>query len=134
MTLDAEGGVSEVILRDRRHLSDHGTVIVTLAIDRATGEIIYGPDLTSRGFLHPEDAEELFGETDVTPGYLLDSEGNFRIDPVVAEDRADALYQALLDAQNQRLADEAALYEAYLEFDAASEMDEYDEEALDDFY
>ncbi len=58
----SEGGVSEVILRDRRHLADNGTVIVTVGIDRATGEIIYGPDLISRGFLHPEDSEELFDE------------------------------------------------------------------------
>ncbi len=56
----SEGGVSEFILRDRRHLADNGTVIVTVGIDRASGEIIYGPDLISRGFLHPEDSEELF--------------------------------------------------------------------------
>jgi ribonuclease J len=58
----SEGGVSEFILRDRRHLADNGTVIVTVGLDRATGEIIFGPDLISRGFLHPEDSEELFDE------------------------------------------------------------------------
>jgi len=56
----SEGGVSEFILRDRRHLADNGTTIVTVGLDRATGEIVYGPDLISRGFLHPEDSEELF--------------------------------------------------------------------------
>jgi ribonuclease J len=58
----SEGGVSEFILRDRRHLADNGTVVVTVAIDRATGDILYGPDLISRGFLHPEDFEDLFEE------------------------------------------------------------------------
>jgi ribonuclease J len=58
----SEGGVSEVILRDRRHLADNGTVIITVSIDRATGEVLYGPDLISRGFLHPEDSESLFVE------------------------------------------------------------------------
>ena len=58
----SEGGVSHLILRDRRHLADHGTVIVTVGVDRATGEVLYGPDLISRGFLHPEDSEELFVE------------------------------------------------------------------------
>lgn len=54
------GGVSDVVLRDRRHLSQDGTVIVTLSMDRSTGEIVSGPDLLSRGFLHPEDSNELF--------------------------------------------------------------------------
>ena len=56
----SESGVSEFILRDRRHLADNGTVVVTVGLDRSNGEIIYGPDLISRGFLHPEQADELF--------------------------------------------------------------------------
>lgn len=54
------GGVSDVVLRDRRHLSQDGTVIVTVSMDRSTGEILAGPDMLSRGFLHPEDSSELF--------------------------------------------------------------------------
>ncbi len=71
----SEGGVSEVILRDRRHLADNGTVIVTVALDRATGEVLYGPDLISRGFLHPEDAEDLFEEAGRRVMETLDSMG-----------------------------------------------------------
>lgn len=71
----SEGGVSEVILRDRRHLADNGTVIVTVGIDRATGEIIYGPDLISRGFLHPEDSEELFQEASRLVAEALENMG-----------------------------------------------------------
>jgi ribonuclease J len=54
------GGVSDVVLRDRRHLSQDGTVIVTVSMDRSNGEILSGPDLMSRGFLHPEDSAEMF--------------------------------------------------------------------------
>ncbi len=54
------GGVSDVVLRDRRHLSQDGTVIVTVSMDRSNGEILAGPDLLSRGFLLPEDSNELF--------------------------------------------------------------------------
>jgi ribonuclease J len=57
------GGVSDVVLRDRRHLSQDGTVIVTITMDRSTGEVMAGPDLLSRGFLHPEDSNELFEVT-----------------------------------------------------------------------
>ncbi len=54
------GGVSDVVLRDRRHLAQDGTVIVTVSMDRSTCEVLAGPDLLSRGFLHPEDSSELF--------------------------------------------------------------------------
>lgn len=56
------GGVSDVVLRDRRHLAQDGTVIVTVSMDRSTGEVLAGPDLLSRGFLRPEDSGELFEE------------------------------------------------------------------------
>lgn len=54
------GGVSDVVLRDRRHLSQDGTVVVTMTMDRSTGEILAGPDWLSRGFLKPEDSSEIF--------------------------------------------------------------------------
>lgn len=45
------GDVGEMILRDRRRLSEHGIVMVLLAVDEQTGETIYGPDIVSRGFV-----------------------------------------------------------------------------------
>ena len=54
------GGVSDVVLRDRKHLSTDGTVIVTMTMDRGTGEVLSGPEWLSRGFLKPEDSNEIF--------------------------------------------------------------------------
>jgi ribonuclease J len=45
------GDVGEIVLRDRRRLSGHGMVIVLLAVDKQTGETVYGPDIISRGFV-----------------------------------------------------------------------------------
>jgi ribonuclease J len=45
------GDVDEVVLRDRRRLSEDGVVILLLAVDEQTGEITYGPDIVSRGFV-----------------------------------------------------------------------------------
>jgi ribonuclease J len=45
------GELSDVVLRDRQHLSRDGVVIVALTLDRATGSIVAGPDVISRGFV-----------------------------------------------------------------------------------
>lgn len=52
------------------------------------------------------DADQLVWENDETPAYLLDSEGRFVADPAVPEERAEALYEALLTAENQELISE----------------------------
>jgi hypothetical protein len=51
------------------------------------------------------DADELLYESDKTPPYLLDSEGYPSVDPVAPTDRAQALYAALLDAENESLSE-----------------------------
>ena len=47
--LEVAGSVQGVI-RDRQHLAEDGVVVVTLAVDLRTGEIVQGPDLDSHGF------------------------------------------------------------------------------------
>jgi len=43
------GEVGDVVLRDRRHLSEDGLVLAVLAIGQQSGDIVAGPDLVSRG-------------------------------------------------------------------------------------
>lgn len=43
------GDVGRAVLKERRALSEEGVVAVTMAIDEATGIIIYGPEIVSRG-------------------------------------------------------------------------------------
>ncbi len=45
------GDVEEMVLKDRRRLSEHGIVIVLLGMDRNTSERVYGPEIISRGFV-----------------------------------------------------------------------------------
>lgn len=53
------GEVTQVVLRDRRRLATDGVIICTVVVDRETGELIAGPDLISRGFVDPAEADIL---------------------------------------------------------------------------
>jgi ribonuclease J len=52
-------GVTHAVLRDRRRMADEGVLIVTVAIDAETGEVIAGPDILSRGVFDGEDPHDL---------------------------------------------------------------------------
>jgi ribonuclease J len=53
------GDVGDVVLRDRRHLSEDGMVLAVMAIHQQSGEIVAGPDLISRGFMRDQEEEEV---------------------------------------------------------------------------
>ena len=46
------GDVGYSVLRDRKHLNDDGVVVATVILDKKSGAILSGPDITQRGFLH----------------------------------------------------------------------------------
>ncbi len=56
------GDVGNVVLRDRRHLSEDGLVIVAATVDARTGMILSGPELVSRGFVYVRENEKLMDE------------------------------------------------------------------------
>ena len=53
------GDVGDVVIRDRRHLSEGGMVLAVMAIHQQSGELVAGPDLISRGFILAEESEEV---------------------------------------------------------------------------
>ena len=53
------GDVGNVVLRDRQHLSQDGLIIVVLTLNGATGEVVAGPDVISRGFVYVKDSENI---------------------------------------------------------------------------
>ena len=53
------GDVGQIVLRDRKVLSQDGILMAVLTIDKETGQPLAGPDIVSRGFVYMHDAEEL---------------------------------------------------------------------------
>lgn len=56
------GDVGSIVLRDRKHLAEDGIIVVNVAIDSVTREVVSGPDVVSRGFVYVKESEELMNE------------------------------------------------------------------------
>lgn len=56
------GDISEVVLRDRRHLAQDGMLVVILGVDRQSLEITVGPDIVARGFVFMDGEDDVMDE------------------------------------------------------------------------
>jgi len=65
------GDVGEIVLRDRKHLSQDGILTVVVTMERETGSVIAGPDIISRGFVYVRESEALIeGAREIVKGAL----------------------------------------------------------------
>jgi len=56
------GDVGSIVLRDRKMLSQEGILIVSLTVDKATSQVVAGPEIYSRGFVYVRESESLLDE------------------------------------------------------------------------
>lgn len=56
------GDVGNIVLRDRRQLSQDGIIIVVVTMERESGHVVAGPDIVSRGFVYVRESEALMVE------------------------------------------------------------------------
>jgi len=77
------GDVADIVLRDRRHLSQDGFVLAVIGINQQTGDVVSGPDLVSRGLAVEEDVQLYLEEA---RGLILET-----LQQVARESRTDSL-------------------------------------------
>ena len=64
------GDVGHLVLKDRKHLSQDGMVVVIIGISHSSGELIYGPDIVTRGFVFVDESQDYL---DATRQVVLDT-------------------------------------------------------------
>ncbi len=57
------GDVGTTVLRDRHHLSQDGFLVALVTLDAHTGEIVFGPEIITRGFVYTQVAGDLIEGT-----------------------------------------------------------------------
>ena len=67
------GDVGNIVLKDRKHLAEDGLIAVVMTIDGASGDIMAGPDIVTRGFVYVREAEQLIIDAKRVVCEVLDS-------------------------------------------------------------
>ncbi len=66
------GDVGNIVLRDRRQLSQDGIIIVVVTINKESGDVVAGPDIVSRGFVYVRESEQLMDKAREKVGEALE--------------------------------------------------------------
>ncbi len=88
--------VHEMVLRERRYLSEDGFVMVILRLNRFTGELIGEPEIVTRGFVLVEQSEELMS-------IVRDKVVSLTAETSLEEKRDPELFNAILRKELKRL-------------------------------
>jgi ribonuclease J len=87
------GDVGRIVLRDRKHLSEDGMIVVIIGLNMTTGAIIYGPDIVSRGFVFEDESQEYLEDARKVVAFALEEiNAEMRCD---GEEVKTAVHQAL---------------------------------------
>ena len=95
------GDVGNIVLRDRQQLSESGLLVVSVTLASATGEVVAGPEINSRGFVYVKDAEELFTDLENHVIMNLDSirgrgiTDQNKMKSLIRDDLADFLWKKM---------------------------------------
>lgn len=98
------GDVGNIVLRDRKHLSEDGLIVVVITTEKETGNVIAGPDIISRGFVYVRESEDLMETARELAKNALESYGGRRKNDWAAKKTVirDALRNYLYEKTKRR--------------------------------
>lgn len=95
--------VEDIIIRDRRHLSEDGFVIPIITIGKHSGRCEGLPEIVSRGFVSFDEGSELLGQARTIVSKTLDNSSNEeRTDWGVMQEKIRADLKRFLNKQTSR--------------------------------
>lgn len=62
VTGESIGDIDHDVMRERSQLARNGILLIDISVDKLTGRLLHEPEIITRGFVSPEDAEELLPE------------------------------------------------------------------------
>lgn len=96
------GDIGDVVLRDRRQLSQDGVVIAVMTVDRRTGKPTGRPDLISRGFVDGHDEPVMEGAREQLFRTLQHMHSSATAEPMYIQNKARDALQKYLYQQTKR--------------------------------
>ncbi len=93
------GDVGNIVLRDRKHLSQDGLIVVVITTEKETGQVIAGPDIISRGFVYVRESEDLIDKVrEIVKTTIVKCEGKNRNDwaskkSIIKDELRDYLFE-----------------------------------------
>jgi ribonuclease J len=94
--------VEDLIIHDRRHLSEEGLVLTVIAINRHTGELESPPEIVTRGFVTPEDGDLVEQARTIVTRTLESSSGEERTDYSLIKAKISADLKRFINKQTAR--------------------------------
>ncbi len=88
------GDVGTTVLRERHHLSEDGFLVAVLTLDAHTGEVVFGPEIITHGFVYLEKSEEIIaGAREVMLGALKKGGSGAALSVKLKDELSRYLYQ-----------------------------------------
>jgi ribonuclease J len=97
------GDIGNIVLRDRKLLSQDGLFVVVVTLQKETGKLLAGPDVLSRGFVYVRESEELIGGArDLVKGIVLEFEKKSKSDWAQIKNSVKSQLRDYLYSQTKR--------------------------------